>query len=63
MNTATSTNAPKQTLRSTLGDFAKALYAAQQRAFAVTDLLSLANEYQQHSPSLSTELRSIASRG
>lgn len=87
MNTSTFTSAPGNTvrqqfanLRRALGDFANALYAAQEREFTVsypvapvalaarsrqglTDLLSLANQHQQHSPSLSTELRSIASRG
>lgn len=33
------------------------------RQQGLRQLLSLANEHQQHSPSLSTELRSIASRG
>lgn len=88
MNTATYTTAPANSLRQqlanlrrALGDFAKALYAAQGREFAVADpvvpvalsarmrrqgraeLLSLANQHQHYSPSLSTELRSIASRG
>ena len=88
MNTATFTRASENTLRQqlanlrrALGDFANALYAAQEREFEVAEpvtaaapskrlrqqglkkLLSLANEHQQHSPSLSTELRSIASRG
>jgi hypothetical protein len=65
-------------LRRALGDFANALHAAQGREFdpvssvapvarsrqqGLTELLSLANQHQQHSPGLSTELRSIASRG
>lgn len=37
--------------------------SARMRQQGLRQLLSLAKEHQQHSPSLSTELRSIASRG
>jgi len=88
MNTATLNPAPATglrqqfaRLRSALGAFSSALYAAQVREFTVADpvipvslssgtrqrameeLFSLANKHQQHSPSLSTELRYLASRG
>ncbi|MDQ2820956.1 MAG: hypothetical protein M3Y65_11275 [Pseudomonadota bacterium] len=88
MTTATLNTAPQNTLRQqfanlrrALGEFSRALYAAQAREFTVADpvipvtlssrarqraleeLFALANTSQQHSPSLSTELHFIASRG
>lgn len=74
MNTATLNSATQPSLRQqaasvwqSLGDFARALFAAQTRSFAVeeglTDMLTLAQKYEQYYPSLSAELRAIAAKG
>lgn len=53
--------------RRTLNNFANALFAAQNRQSAFeenrTDILALAQQYEQHSPGFSNELRAIASKG